>query len=271
MAIPRGYRRGSGGDLQPIGKSGLVSGPGHGNVGMTMADFGPSKREREIRDKVMAGYKSRQAGHEKVMADIAKTESDTFKKINDALTASREVDAKNKDNLGRPMPPSQQTQQLESRLGSILIQRGEKAKQTATPAAAGITPEQVGDIKEFGAYGEKPMELQDTRGIHLPDQPTPEKDFSQPASVGETVEATREDGSVVQVTVVAPADANGMVRIKLQDGSEVAVPADRLARINVGDVSQIPGEPAPDPGGQRGRFQASEQRRAVLRDIGVGL
>jgi hypothetical protein len=208
------------------------------------------------------------------MADIAARDAASFKKINDALTASREVDAKNKDNLGRPMPPSKQTQFLESKLGNILVQKGERAKQTATPAAAGMTPEQVGDIKEYGAYGEKPLELQDTKGIATL-SPTagqlPDKDFSQPASVGETVEATREDGSVVQVTVVAPADANGMVRIKLQDGSEVAVPADRLARINVGDVSQIPGEPAPDPGGQRGRFQASEQRRAVLRDIGVGL
>jgi hypothetical protein len=143
MAIPKGYRRNSSGFVQPIGSASdrKFSGPGRGNVGMTMADFGRNTATKAADAKVLASFQKAQKAHEGVMAGIAKTETDTFKRINDALTASREVDAKNKDKLGNAMPPSTQTKYLESQLASHLLNKSQKAS-GLTPGGAGITPEQ---------------------------------------------------------------------------------------------------------------------------------
>jgi hypothetical protein len=81
------------------------------------------------------------------MAGIAKAESDKFKRINDALTASREVDAKNKDALGNALPPSPQTAYLQAQLQNIMGQASQRAG-GLTPERAGVTPEQEGELKK---------------------------------------------------------------------------------------------------------------------------
>ncbi len=280
MAIPRGYKRGSGGFLEPTGSvpSGRVSGPRRGDL-LGFRDESGKVTYRDVtklkgaRKTLVAGLREDQARHDRVMAGIAKRETDTFERVNKALNASKESDPK--DKLGNTVP-SAQTQYLEQQLISIMGQASQRAKQVATPGAAGVTPDQQKTFREEGPTV-RPMEPMDTQGrtalMQKMGQPLtpPEADLSQPPSVGETVEVARKDGSTVQVTVVALADENGMMKVRLQDGSEVGIPADQVARINVGDVSQIPGEPAPDPGGQRTRFQANERRQAILRDIGTGL
>lgn len=292
----RGYRRNSSGFMQPIGNvpSGTTSGPGHFTKGQLTRDqknqliaLGKSeglteneskaiaysgtnptayKRWRAAEAKVTENIKESQRRHDKVMSDIAKTESGTFDRVNKALNASKESDPK--DKLGNTVP-SAQTQYLEQQLISILGQKSQRAKQVATPEAAGVTLEQQKTFREEGptAQPPKPMELMDTRGITgLAPPQAPGKDFSQPASIGERVEVALPGGGTVQVTIVALADANGMIRVRLQDGSEAAIHEAEINRIDLEE-----GAPTPDPGGGRGRFQAHEQRRAIMRDIETGL
>jgi len=152
MAIPRGYKRGSGGFLQPIGRvpSGTTSGPGHGVFeGMTREDFGRTRGQKAADAKVLASFKRAQKAHEGVMAGIAKAETDKFTRINEALNKSKESDPK--DKLGNTVP-SKQTQYLEAQLLNILGQASQKGRQTATPGAAGVTPEQERRFVEEGPY-----------------------------------------------------------------------------------------------------------------------
>jgi hypothetical protein len=158
MAIPRGYRRGSGGFLQPIGSrpSGLVSGPGHGlapiGEGETYGinpltkepDYRPASLKR-AQAKVLASFEKAQKRHEGVMDKIRKADADTFKRLNDALNASKESDPK--DKLGNTVP-SAQTQYLERQLIGHLASSGLRNDQAASPAKAGITPEQERGAKE---------------------------------------------------------------------------------------------------------------------------
>ena len=147
MPVPAGYKRNSSGFLQPIGSvpSGRVSGPRAGNtLGMTMEDFGRSPKQKELDAKVLASFQAAQKDHEKIMAGIAKKEADSFKRINDALTASREADAENKDALGNVMPPSAQTEYLEGQLQG-LIARGMQKSKALTPGGPGTDPSQFKD------------------------------------------------------------------------------------------------------------------------------
>jgi hypothetical protein len=184
MAIPRGYRRNSSGFVQPIGggpsAARATSGQGHftGNqlsreqkeslLSMAKASGLDDLESRAIaygsvgsdadtkwkatRKKMMERYKSRQADHDKVMAGITKRDADTFKRLNDALTASREVDAKNKDKLGNAMPPSQQTEYLQSQLRNHMAAGYQRGQQASSASAAGVTPEQEKTFKEQGPY-----------------------------------------------------------------------------------------------------------------------
>jgi hypothetical protein len=137
MAIPRGYRRGSGGFLQPRGQ--VNTGPSRSEI-----ETASKAKYDVIQKKITASFKERQADHERIMAGIAKSETDTFKRINDALTASREVDAKNKDKLGNAMPPSAQTNYLESQLAGHLTNRSQRG-QRITPGGRGTDPSQYTD------------------------------------------------------------------------------------------------------------------------------
>lgn len=253
-SIPEGFKRNSSGFLDPIGRvpSGTTSGP-------TAAQR--TQMAEDAMKKVVASYGTAQKEHERVMSDIAKAESDKFDKINAALNASKESDPK--DKLGNTVP-SKQTQYLEAQLMNILGQRSQRGK-ALTPESAGI---QRGQLDETGQRLREPSSPGGPGG-QAPSAPGGEQDFSQPATAGETVEVTTASGNTVQVTVVAPADNRGMVRVRLQDGSEAAVPQTEINRINLGDP--IPGEPAPDPGGQRQRFFEHAGRRAGVLDTLTGL
>jgi hypothetical protein len=232
---------------------------------MTREQLPETAKQKEARKSILASYEKAQAAHERVMAGVAKGESDKFTKINDALNASKESDPK--DKLGNTVP-SKQTQYLEAQLLNILGQASQRGRKL-TPEAAGMEPEQL-DPETGRLPIERPTELQDTRGITGPAPPqAPEIDFSQPASVGERVEVATATGETVQVTVMSLADAKGMVKVRLQDGTEAAIPESEVRRIDIGDPSFGLGQP--DPGGQRGRFQQQERRTAILRDIQTGL
>jgi hypothetical protein len=118
---------------------------------MTMADFPTSEKYNVMQKKILASYDKAEAKHKDVMAGITASENATFKKLNDALTASREVDAKNKDKLGNTMPPSQQTEYLQGQLMNHMANQSQKS-QKLTPPGAGITPQQVqeGDFAGWG-------------------------------------------------------------------------------------------------------------------------
>ena len=180
--MARGYRRNSSGFMQPVGRvpSGrTVGSPGEGhfqpqisreqkdelyaygkNLGlkddeakaMAYGEKGAVRKWRAAEAKVTQKIKESQGRHEKIMEGIRKTEANTFKRLNDALIASREVDAKNKDKLGNAMPPSAQTKYLEAQLASHLHNKGARAAQTASPRAAEVTPEQEKRFKEEGPY-----------------------------------------------------------------------------------------------------------------------
>jgi hypothetical protein len=118
---------------------------------MTMADFPTSEKQNVLQKKILASYEKAEAKHKDVMAGISKSENATFKRLNDALTASREVDAKNKDKLGNTMPPSSQTKYLESQLVGHMAKQSQKG-QRLTPGGAGITPGQVAE-GDFAGWG----------------------------------------------------------------------------------------------------------------------
>jgi hypothetical protein len=140
MAVPTKYnpkrlsdytlRGGTFGSRQP---SFRMSGPGHG--------ANPYKGANK---KMLASFEKAQQKHEGLMAGIAKAESDTFKRLNDALTASREADAKIKDKLGNTMPPSDQTNYLGSQLAAHLVNRSQKG-QRIKPGGPGTDPSQYTD------------------------------------------------------------------------------------------------------------------------------
>jgi hypothetical protein len=163
MAIPRGYKRGSGGFLQPVGRvpSGTTSGPGF-QEGLSreqkdkliasgkksglseleskaIAFGGQNVKWKAARAKVMEHYTKAQAQHEKTMAEIAKAESTKFDTINEALNASKETDPK--DKLGNTVP-SEQTKYLEMQLINIMGQASQRNKKL-TPKGAGIRPDQL--------------------------------------------------------------------------------------------------------------------------------
>jgi hypothetical protein len=118
---------------------------------MTMADFPTSDKYNAMQKKILASYEKAGTKHKNVMAGITASENATFKRLNDALTASREVDAKNKDKLGNAMPPSAQTEYLQGQLVNHLSNQSQK-NQKLTPPGAGITPEQIqeGDFAGWG-------------------------------------------------------------------------------------------------------------------------
>jgi hypothetical protein len=118
---------------------------------MTMADFPASEKQNIMQKKILASYEKAEAKHKDVMAGISKSENATFKRLNDALTASREVDAKNKDKLGNVMPPSQQTEYLQSQLVGHMAKQSQKG-QRLTPPIAGITPKQI-EEGDFAGWG----------------------------------------------------------------------------------------------------------------------
>jgi len=153
---------------------------------MTMADFGRSPKQKDLQKKILASYEKAEAKHKNVMAGITASENATFKRLNDALTASREVDAKNKDKLGNTMPPSAQTEYLQAQLVGHMANQSQKGKRL-TPGGAGITPGQIqeGDlagwggrdtpdapIEPFGPRGGPPATLKSPVGD--PAQGTPE-------------------------------------------------------------------------------------------------
>ncbi len=160
MAIPRGYKRGSGGFLEPVGSrpSGLVSGP-------TFAQRQVAAKAGM--KKVAASFEKAQKVHEGVMAGISKAETDTFKRLNDALNASKESDPK--DKLGNTVP-SAQTKYLEQQLIGHMTNRSQRG-QRLTPEVAGVTPGQQKTFREEGPT-EQPMEPFGPRGL-LPQHERP--------------------------------------------------------------------------------------------------
>jgi hypothetical protein len=124
-----------------------------------MADFPTSEKQNALQKKILASYEKAEAKHKNVMAGITKSENSTFKRLNDALTASREVDAKNKDKLGNTMPPSEQTKYLQGQLMNHMANQSQKGRKL-TPGGAGITPKQI-EEGDFAGWG----------GINTPDAP----------------------------------------------------------------------------------------------------
>lgn len=141
MAIPRGYKRGSGGFLQPLGRvpSGTTSGPGHHLAGLTRRQLPATPRETAAYKRILASYEKAQEAHDRVMSGIAKAEASAFDRINDALIKSKESDPK--DKLGNTVP-SKQTQFLEAQLINMLGQRIERGRKL-TPPTAGMEPGQI--------------------------------------------------------------------------------------------------------------------------------
>jgi len=272
---------------------------------------GAYAKVKESRKKALETAKKAQARHDKIMADINTKEASTFKRINDALTASREVDAKNKDNLGRPTPPSKQTTYLEQQLDIILMNRG---KNTApiVPGGKGTDPRDYdagGRLQtETVAEGKIPMQPMDTRPEQrtgppfqpsipagrgpedvepgssyadilgasnllnrTPGQGPPPKTMEYiPPKPGDRAEAMingeRQQVEVMQIFGTPQGQA---VKIKLRDGSFVAIPLHELNRIDLSDP--LPGDAPPDPGGQRKGFFQHEGRRAASMDVLTGL
>lgn len=155
MAIPRGYRRGSGGFLQPVGsvRSGRVSGPRQGDLlGFRDASGKVTYRDttklKGAEQKVLASFEKAQKRHEGLMAGMAKAETDAFERINKALNESKESDPK--DKLGNTVP-STQTKFLEQQLIGHLANKSQRGKRV-TPGGAGVTPEQERTFAEEGPY-----------------------------------------------------------------------------------------------------------------------
>jgi hypothetical protein len=163
MAVPRGYRRNSSGFIQPIGSvpSGRVSGPPAGYAGpigtgpdalpgLTRSQFPETAREKKLRKDILASYEKADIAHKNVMANIAKADADTFKRLSDATNASKESDPK--DKLGNTIP-SAQTKYLERMLINHMASSGMKNAQASSPEKAGIKPEQLEAIGAIGPGG----------------------------------------------------------------------------------------------------------------------
>jgi hypothetical protein len=107
---------------------------------MTRDELPQTAAEKAANAKVLASFEKAQKAHEDVMSGIAKAETAKFDRINEALNKSKESDPK--DKLGNTVP-SAQTKYLEAQLLQIMGQASQRGRQTATPAAAGIKPEQL--------------------------------------------------------------------------------------------------------------------------------
>jgi hypothetical protein len=247
MAIPRGYKRNSSGFLQPIGNvpSGATSGPGHGLAPIGEGRvYGPGEyRPKALRDaeaKIMASMEKAQGEHEKVMAGIAKAESNKFKRINDALNASKESDPK--DKLGNTVP-SKQTQYLEAQLMIILGQASQRGKRL-TPEAAGVTPEQQKKFKEEGPYIPGVPGTSDLLQRKPPAQPkATEPDLSQPHRT--PIEGTKMIHAMGEVTLTGKTRTgpNGKQEVEARMGDKVGwVPMENLQPIEAegeGGMAQL--------------------------------
>lgn len=149
MAVRRGYVRGSGGFLQPVGRlpSGRVSGPRAGTtVGLTAAQLPLPGKVREAEKKVLASYQKAQKQHEAVMAKIAAAETSRVDKIQKALESERKNAPK--DKLGNTIE-TPLAKYLAGQLGIALGQYSQRGK-ALTPGGAGITREQQEAIRTEG-------------------------------------------------------------------------------------------------------------------------
>jgi hypothetical protein len=267
MPVPKGYKRGSGGFLQPIGRT-VKS----GGVGPSRSQIETQSKAKYdvIMDRISKGYEKRQKDHEAIMAGYAKVENDKFDRIQKALEAERKNAPK--DKLGNPVE-TDLARYLADQLKGLLVNKSLKGKKL-TPPEAGIPAKQIGPagtlITPTPQEAQMDATAEQERGGGEPGTaPAAKVDYSQPPSVGERVEVLRGEGDTVQVTVLAPPDIHGMVKIRLQDGTVGVVPAKEINRINLEDP--IPGVPPPDPSGHRRRYFENEQRQAILRDIQGGL
>ena len=162
MAIPRGYRRGSGGFLQPIGRvpSGRVSGPPAGYFGpigtgpdalpgLTREQMPATERENTLHKRILASYQQAQKQHEATMAKIAAAETARVDKLQKALEAERKNAPK--DKLGNTIE-TPLAKYLAGQLGLALGQYSQRGR-ALTPGAAGITPAQQEKIIREGPGG----------------------------------------------------------------------------------------------------------------------
>lgn len=164
-----GYVRGSGGFVAPRGNipSGTTYGP-------TAAER--TTKARDAQKRILALYDKAQAEHKKVMARIAKSETATVDRLTKAYIESKKEDPE--DALGNKTE-SEMTRYLGERLKSVLSQASQRARQTATPEAAGVTPEQLKTIGEEGPYVPKEGE----KAPSVAPKPTPAGGRLQPPTV----------------------------------------------------------------------------------------
>lgn len=166
-----GYVRGSGGFRSPVGSvpSGTTYGP-------TAAQR--TTKAKEARKRILALYDKAQAEHEKVMDRISKSETSLVERLTKGYTESKKNDPK--DALGNTVE-SDVTRYLGERLKSALSQASQRARQTATPGAAGVTPGQMERISTEGpgGFGERPTAPRAATA----QAPTPAGDGLQPPTI----------------------------------------------------------------------------------------
>jgi hypothetical protein len=137
MPVPKGYKRGSGGFLQPIGRT-VKS----GGVGPSRSQIETQSKAKYdvIMDRISRGYEKRQKDHEEIMAGYAKAENDKWDRIQKALEAERKNAPK--DKLGNPVE-TDLAKYLADQLKGLLINKSLKSKKL-TPPEAGIPAKQIG-------------------------------------------------------------------------------------------------------------------------------
>jgi hypothetical protein len=180
--------------------------------------------------KVLASFEKADVAQKNLMASIRKADVDTFKRLNDALNASKESDPK--DKLGNTVP-SAQTQYLERQLIGHLASSGLRNDQAASPAKAGIKPQQLAEIEAIGPGGPgggskevaRDDSLQDTLGITALRQgrPSLRRDIT-PSEVPQ-ITGTHPKFGEVELMGERPHPQTGEVVdiIRLQDGTLQAV------------------------------------------------
>jgi hypothetical protein len=268
---------------------------------------------KKAEDKYRKFLDDRKTRHE---TKSASTKAARFKSINDALTASREADAKHKDKLGNTMGDSPQTLYLQQQLQAILAEDMKRAGQTGSARKAGVTFGQEEQIRRFGpdviprtgadfdkTQEDVPLNVAANRAAAQ--QVVPPGDPREPGNLEpgspyagmpgtsdllqrgpvrgepktlEYIPPKRGDrgeaminGQRQQVVVEEVFDTpqGQALKIRLRDGSFVAIPIQEFGRIDLSDP--LPGDAPPDPGGQRRGFFEHEGRRAGIQDVLTGL